>query len=537
MDNSQPGFEQFDFDWLVVGSGFGASVSALRLSEKGYRVGVLEQGRRFADADFAEKATQLGRFLWLPSLGLRGILRLAPYKHAMVIAGVGVGGGSLVYANTMYQPQSDDFYRHPQWGELADWRTELAPHFDTAHRMFGVEPYQGSRPVDSLMRGLAADLEVREGFRRTPVAVYFGEAGKTVPDPYFDGVGPARTGCVRCGQCMLGCRYGAKNSLPKNYLWMAEKAGAEILPELKVVDIQPLGGDAGEGGYRLLARRPGTVRRRTREFTARGVVVAAGALGTNELLASCKRTGSLAGLSDRLGEVVRTNDESIPAASTMTPDADYRSDVAITSSIFVDEHTHFTNNTYGDGGGMLSLFYGPATTANSAIGRWVQFLSSYPGYLFGLLRRRRWSRRTVIFTVMRGTDMALRLRRGFGPGGLQTESTGTEPTGESAVELARRVAGLAARRMGGRPLASIGETLGSAPMTAHFLGGAVIGRDREHGVIDRYHRVFGYANLMVCDGSAVPANVGVNPSLTICAMAEAAMAHVPEAALAAEQQA
>ncbi|WP_245568689.1 GMC oxidoreductase [Nocardia concava] len=515
----------------MVGSGFGASVSALRLSEKGYRVGVLEQGRRFADHEFAEKATQLRKFLWLPSLGMRGILRLAPYKHVMVLAGVGVGGGSLVYANTMYQPQSDDFYRHPQWGELADWRAELAPHFETARRMFGVEPYPGERPVDGLMRELAGELGVPEGYRHTPIAVYFGEPGKTVADPYFDGAGPARTGCVRCGQCMLGCRYGAKNSLPKNYLWLAEAAGARVLSDLKVVDIVPVGASDGADGYRVRARRPGRWGRGTAEFTARGVVVAAGALGTNELLAACKRGGSLPELSDRLGEVVRTNDESIPAASSADREADYRSDAAITSSVFLDEHTHFTNNTYGDGGALLALTYGPATTAATVLGRWGQFLRDYPGYLLGLLLRPRWSRRTVIFTVMRGTDVALRLRRGRGPGGLQTEAVGEAPGGESAVEVARRIATLAARRMNGRPLAALGETLGSAPMTAHFLGGAVIGADREHGVIDRQHRVFGYTNLLVCDGSAVPANVGVNPSLTICAMAEAAMAHVPHAAV------
>lgn len=532
MSISQSRDDEFDFDWLVVGSGFGGAVSALRLSEKGYRVGVLEQGRRFADADFAEKATQLRKFLWLPSLGARGILRLAPYKHAMVLAGVGVGGGSLVYANTMYQPQHDDFYRHPQWAELADWRAELAPHYETALRMFGVEPYQGERPVDGLMRELAAELGVPEGYRHTPTAVFFGMPGQVVPDPYFEGAGPARTGCVRCGQCMLGCRYGAKNSLPKNYLWLAEKAGATVVPDLKVIDIVPLGDGDGEQGYRIRAHRPGLRHGRVREFTARGVVLAAGALGTNELLATCKRRGSLPRLSDRLGEVVRTNDESIPAATTPDSDADYRSDVAITSSIFLDEHTHFTNNTYGDGGGLLALSYGPATTAATALGRWAQFLRDYPPYLFGLIRRRQWSRRTVIFTVMRGTDVSLRLRRGFGPGRLQTESVSTPQDGVSAVEVARRVTELAARHMNGRPLASLGETLGSAPMTAHFLGGAVIGADRDHGVIDREHRVFGYQNLLVCDGSAVPANVGVNPSLTICAMTEAAMAHVPMATTA-----
>ncbi|MVU77203.1 cholesterol oxidase [Nocardia sp. ET3-3] len=529
MDNSQPAGQNFDFDWLVVGSGFGAAVSALRLAEKGYRVGVLEQGRRFDDSDFAERATQLRKYLWLPALGLHGILRLAPYRHATVLAGVGVGGGSLVYANTMYQPDSDEFYRHPQWDDLADWRTELAPHFDTARRMFGVHPYAGDRPVDDLMRQLATDLEAPEGYRHTPIAVYFGPAGQTVPDPYFEGAGPARTGCVRCGQCMLGCRFGAKNSLPKNYLWLAEKAGARVHSDLKVVDVAPLGGGSGEFGYRVRARRPGFARRGCRTFTARAVVIAAGALGTNELLAACKRRGSLPDLSDRLGEMVRTNDESIPAATSDDPGADYRSDAAITSSVFLGAHTHITNNTYGDGGGLLALTYGPATTAGTTSGRWGQLLRAYPGYLRRLLTDRQWSRRTVLFTVMRDTDVSLRLRRGFGPGRLQTEAAGSAPGGETAADVARRVATLAARRMKGRPLASLADTLGSAPMTAHFLGGAVVGADRDHGVIDRHHRVFGYTGLLVCDGSAVPANVGVNPSLTICAMAEAAMSQVPAA--------
>lgn len=579
---------EFDYDWIVVGSGFGASVSALRLSEKGYRVGILEQGRRFEDHDFAEKASQLRDFLWAPALGLRGIMRLAPFHHVSVLSGVGVGGGSLVYANTMYQPQSDAFYRHPQWAELADWRAELAPHFETALRMFGVAAYAGARPVDTLMRGLARDLGVPDGYRRTPVAVYFGEAGKTVPDPYFDGGGPARTGCVRCGQCMLGCRFGAKNSLPKNYLWLAERAGAAILPEHKVIDVRPLGEGTGEQGYAVRTRRPGSLRRTAECFTAQGVIVAAGTLGTNELLQACRRNGSLPGLSPRLGDMVRTNDESIPAASTLDSTADFRSDVAITSSIFLGEHTHVTNNTYGDGGGMLALLYGPAVSARTTLGRWARFAAAYPGYLARLVIRRRWSRRTIIFTVMGDADIALRLRPGRGPGRLQTESssaaptdtalhgvaptddvalhcaastddaltddtaphgiaptddtalhdaaptddaltTDAAPTREAAVDIARRVAARAAARMGGRPLASLGETLASAPMSAHFLGGAVIGADPDHGVIDRHHRVFGYANLLVCDGAAVPVNVGVNPSLTITALAEAAMTHIPPA--------
>lgn len=498
-----------DFDWIVVGSGFGGSVAALRLAEKGYRVAVIEQGRYFADEDFARTAWDARRLVWAPRLGLRGIMRVALFRHVSVLAGVGVGGGSLVYGNTLYVPDSDAFYRHPQWGELADWRLELAPHYATSGRMLGVAEYEGDGPGERLMAGLAEDLGVAEGSRRTPVAVYFGEPGKPTADPYFEGDGPERRGCIRCGQCMLGCRHGAKNTLVKNYLWLAQRGGAIVIPERRVVDLRPLGAPDGGDGYVVRLSRPGAVARRgATSLTAAGVVVSAGTLGTNELLRRCKDSGSLPRLSDRLGELVRTNSEAIVAVTARDRDADFGGSVAISASVFPDERTHFTNNTYGAGGDALALMFDP----------------------LALLARRRlrgWSRRTVLFTVMQDTDTALRLRPSRGPfRGLQTEPDDERPL-EASVPIADRVAELAARRIGGRARSSVAESLRGTPTTAHFLGGAAIGSDPASGVVDRDQRVFGYRNLLVCDGSALPANPGINPSLTIAALAERAMSKVP----------
>jgi cholesterol oxidase len=511
--------DQHDYDWIVIGSGFGGSVCALRLAEKGYRVAVLEQGRRYADHDFARSASDARRMLWAPRLGLSGIMRISTFRHVSVLSGVGVGGGSLVYANTLYQPHSDDFYRHPQWAGLADWRAVLAPHYDTARTMLGVVPFEGTGPSEALMDGLAADLGAAA--QPTPVGIFFGRPGEEVDDPYFGGEGPPRTGCVRCGQCMLGCRYGAKNTLVKNYLWLAETRGAVVLPERKVVDVGPL----RSGGFTVTSVRPGFIDRSRERLTARRVIFAGGTLGTNQLLRRCKDSGSLPLISDRLGELVRTNSEAIPAATANGRDADYRSDIAITRSVFLDEHTHVTNNTYGDGGNAFALTFGPLT-AGGGWRRRLQYVARLPHHL---LRGRTstWSRRSVIFTVMQSTETSLRLRPGRWPGRrLRTEVDGGHPVA-SYLPLANQVAELAAARMGGYAQTSTTESLLGAPTSAHFLGGAVIGADPMTGVVDQQHRLFGHPDLLVCDGSAVPANLGVNPSLTITAMAEAAMSHVP----------
>jgi cholesterol oxidase len=536
------GGARHDFDWAVIGSGFGGSVAALRLAEKGYRVCVLEQGRRYADHDFAADASETSKVFWAPQVGMRGIMKMTIFKHVTVISGVGVGGGSLTYANTLYVPRSDGFYRHRAWDGIADWRAELAPHYERASKMLGVVECRTDGRSERLMRSLAEGLGVPEGYRQTPVGVFFGEPGRegeTVADPYFDGEGPKRTACLRCGQCLLGCRYGAKNTLVKNYLWLAERRGVRVAADSEVIDVAPLPGpgEPGSAGYHLAVRRPGPIPGRRRGLTAAGVIVAGGALGTNKLLRRCLDSGSLGRISPRLGRLVRTNSETITAATSERAGADYSADVAITASVFPDDHTHFTNNTYGAAGDLIGLNFGPLTPGGGRLSRIAGVAAAVAGRPGRWLRPRRrldgWSRRTVIFTTMQSTDTALRFRRRRGPlgrtGAVQTELDPGATPPENSIPLANEIAEQAAKEIEGYPQSSIMESLLATPGTAHLLGGAVIGRGPETGVVDGSHRVFGYENLLVCDGAAVPANPGVNPSLTIAAMAERAIERIPAA--------
>jgi cholesterol oxidase len=528
--NGEP--DSFDYDWLIIGSGFGGSVSALRLAEKGYRVGVLEQGKRYRDEEYASSTWQLRRWLWAPALGLRGIFQLTPFKDVFIASGAAVGGGSTVYANTLYRA-SPEFFSNPQWREMNDWAAALEPHYDTAERMLGVQEVPRDSDGQKLLQQVGRHFGVEGTFRRTPVGVFFGKAGTTVPDPYFGGDGPERSGCTFCGACMVGCREGAKNTLLKNYLWFAEKRGAEILPEREVVDIRPIGAQDGSEGYLVTTERPGAwLRKQRRTFTARGIVMSAGALGTNRLLAKCKLGGSLPRISDRLGQLVRTNSESILAVTLPEGMARPWNDVAISSSIHTSPDTHIEFVTYGKHGDAMALLYTLLTGKGSRLTRplaWLGNVLRHPVTFLKTLWPVGWSRRTVIFLVMQTLDNAIsfRARRGpFGGVSLTTEQDPAKPN-PTFIEAGNRAARWLAQETGGYAQSMVLEAWANIPTTAHILGGAVVGRDAASGVVDGNSRLFGYRNFLVCDGSTVPANPGVNPSLTITAMSEYAMSQVP----------
>ncbi|MCK2215172.1 GMC family oxidoreductase [Actinomadura sp. ATCC 31491] len=512
------------FDVLVIGSGFGGSVAALRLAEKGYRVGVLEAGRRFDAATLPATSWRARDFLWAPWLGLKGIQRIHVLRGergtgVMVLAGAGVGGGSLVYANTLYEPL-DPFFADPQWAGITDWRAELAPHYDQARRMLGVTVNPAFTPADEIMARVAEKMGVGHTFHLAPVGVYFGPDGV---DPYFGGAGPARRGCVQCGQCMTGCRHGAKNMLTENYLYLAERAGARVHPECTVTSVRPL----PSGGYEVTARRTGSLTAR-RSFTAAQVVFAAGTYGTQRLLHKLRDTGVLPGLSPRLGALTRTNSEALLGVERPRGRSGEKlnTGVAITSSIHPDADTHIEPVRYGDGSNAMGLLRTLLVDGGqNRLRAFAREVARQPLRALRLLDLRRWSERTVIALVMQAKDNSITVRRTRW--GLRSSRGHGEPNptwipaGHEAVRhAAAELGGLA----GGTWL-----DLFDIPTTAHFLGGCAIGSSPETGVIDPYHRVYGHEGLHVVDGSAVSANLGVNPSLTITAQAERALSLWPNA--------
>ena len=507
-----------DYDVVVIGSGFGGSVAALRLAEKGYRVAVLEAGRRFADDEFPKTSWDSRRFLWAPALGCYGIQRLSLLRNVLVLSGAGVGGGSLVYANTLYRPLAP-FYADPQWSGITDWADELAPWYDQAERMLGVQTYARDTPADQAMRRVAERMGVGHTFRPTPVAVHFGQSGT---DPYFGGAGPARDGCLHCGACMTGCRHNAKNTLVKNYLYLAERLGVEVRPMTTVTDVRPVA-----GGYRVRTRRTGG--RRRAAISAEQVVFAAGALGTQRLLHRMRATGALPHLSDRLGSLTRTNSESILGAKALDTGVDYTEGVAITSSFHPDEHTHVEPVRYGRGSGAMGLLQTVLVDGDTwrPLRWWATFLRR-PGTNLRMLSLRRWSERTVIALVMQSLDNSLTVHYGRAWYGRRrlTSAQGHGAPNPRWIPAGNRAVRMLAGEIGGVPGGSWSDVF-NMPVTAHLLGGAVIGSSPQTGVVDPYHRVFGHPGLHVVDGAAVCANLGVNPSLTITAQAERAMSLWP----------
>ena len=514
-----------DYDVVVVGSGFGGSTAALRLTEKGYRVAVLESGRRFDESTFPKTSWRVRSFFWVPKIGLLGIQKLSLLRNVVVLSGVGVGGGSLVYGNTLYEP-FPSFYADERWSHITDWRAELAPFFDQAKRMLGVVTNPTMTAADEAIRAVAEEMGVADTFVPTPVGVFFGEPGVEVRDPFFGGAGPTRKGCTQCGECMTGCRHGAKNTLLKNYLYLAERGGAEVHELTTVTGIRP----KGNGRYQVTTERAGAwLRKHRKTFVASDVVLAAGTMGTQRLLHGMRDEGSLANLSPRLGELTRSNSEAIIGARTFQRNVDFSRGVAITSSFYPDEQTHIEPVRYGRGSNAMGLL----TTAladgdgRSRLLTWAREVLRHPVMLARNLSMHRWSEQTIATLVMqtRENSMTCYTKPGLFGRRLTSRQGEGEPN-PTWIPIGHDVVRRVARRIGGFPAGGWNDVF-NIPMTAHLLGGAVIGDGPETGVIDPYHRVYGHPGLHVVDGASVSANLGVNPSLTITAQAERAMALWP----------
>ena len=523
----------FEFDYLVVGSGFGGSVAAMRLAQKGYTVGVVEAGRHWNADEFTRRNWNLRKFLWAPALGLHGTWRLRLLNKAFILAGAGVGGGSLNYANTLYVPP-DVFFQRDSLRRLGG-REEFAPFFDLAGRMLGAVRNPVETPQDVLMRETAEEIGRGETFRFTPVGVYFGAKGEASADPYFEGEGPDRVGCELCGECMTGCRKDAKNSLDKNYLYFARKFGARIFAENRAVDVRPLSPDGSEGYLVRTKKTAGILkRRRGLVFRAQGVVFAAGTLGTNTLLLNLRRKGRLPDLPETLGRFVRTNSETMLGVRSLSREADFSKGVAITSSVHPDEDTHIEPVRFGDGHDAMSILVAALTDGDKKIPRALRWIGNeirHPVRHGRLRRPSGWAKKTIILLVMQTVDnfFHLKIRRPwffpFVPA-LATVS-GTDRRNPKWIPAGSDFARRMAARIKGVAGNVISEVIMNAPITAHVLGGCSFGPTPEEGVIDAENRVKGYRNMLVCDGSQIPENLGVNPSLSITAFAERAISFIP----------
>jgi cholesterol oxidase len=523
------------YDFVIIGSGFGGSVSAYRLAEKGYSVLVLERGKRYNAEDFPKSNLNIFNSMWMPSIRCFGIFRLVFFKDLWLGSGAGVGGGSLVYASTHIKPPKA-FFEGPEWCDLADWETELEPFYNVADRMLGTAENPRFWAADHQLYEIAKELGTEDTFTPTPVGIYFGEPGETVPDPFFNGEGPDRTGCIHCGGCMVGCRHNAKNTLDKNYLYLAEKLGVQVWPEKNVLDLQPLyGPQAGAARYEIefekitdwFFKRRGTVR-------ARNIIVSGGVLGTVDLLLKCRNeTRSLPFLSPRLGYGVRTNSEAVMGVTARETDVDYSQGVAISSHVWVDHETSVEPVRYPPRSSLLRHVTIPLIPLDGGvwqrIGQVVKYAITRPRDFLEVKVLPKWPERDTLLLVMQTAENLMHLRRGRSIMTLFRRGLISEPDQENpilcAVEAGRDVVERFAERVNGVPWEGMNDVLDN-PNTAHILGGCGIGADETEGVIDISHEVFNYPGLYVADASAIPSNLGVNPSLTITAMTERAMSRI-----------
>jgi cholesterol oxidase len=536
----KPNSEQFDFDFIIVGSGFGGSVSALRLVEKGYRVAVMEMGRRWTPENLPKTSWQMHRWFWRPGIALRGFFNMRFFRHVTILHGCAVGGGSITYACTMLRPP-DKVWENGSWAGLDDWKRQMPAHYDEAERMLGVTTNKILGPADKLLRRVAESAGVGETFYRTNVAIFQApegvQGGVTMPDPYFGGEGPERTTCEGCGGCMMGCRHGAKNTLDVNYLYLAEKRGLRIFAETRVVNIAPLeGAEDGARGYRVTTEKSTAfVMKQRQSFTCRGIVIAASALGSMELLFRLKEKKSLPKLSRMIGRYVRTNSESLIGVRVPDTYDDLSKGVAIGSGIYIDEHTHIEAVRYPKGSDSMSAWSTILTGGRPGPGRVALWLKNlivssilHPIRTFRIMQPFGWARESVILLCMQALDgyIDMQWKRSYlWPFRKVLASRGERiPT---FIPAANKFAEQFAKIVGGSPMSMLPEILFDIPGTAHCLGGCVMAHSAERGVVDGRHRVFGYKNMYVCDGSVVSANLGVNPSLTITALAERAMTFIP----------
>jgi cholesterol oxidase len=513
------------FDYIIVGSGFGGSVSALRLSEKGYKVLVIEKGRWKTARDFPARNWNLRKWMWIPALHFFGFFKLTFFRHVTTLSGVGVGGGSLVYANTLPVPKSD-FFTSETWSHLADWKSELEPFYPVALKMLGAARNPRLETGDIALRELSKQIGKEEDFEVTNVAVYFGEPGVTAKDPYFDGKGPDRTGCTFCGGCMIGCRYNAKNTLDKNYLYMAQQKGAVIQAESEVVDVMPHGQNNGAEGYVVKWRSSTAFFRRHGEFKTRGIIFAGGVLGTVKLLLQLKKV-SLPHLSDKIGSRIRTNSESLIGVTTFDKQTAFSDGIAIGSILHTDAYSHLEPVRYPAGSGFWRLLMSPMAHGRNPvirIGKVLLDWTRHPVQNMKCYLVSDWAKKTQILLFMRTINDTLRFSAGLFGMGSSLEK-GNPPT--AFIPEAKTLAEAYAKIVKGKPTILLTETILGIPTTAHILGGCAMGKDRDEGVIDKDHRVFGYENMYICDGSTISANVGVNPSLTITALSERAMSKIP----------